>query len=66
MKNIDLVVLGEVALDVVLAGVDKIPRRWSEVGNVNAYSHIRASLLGANVTVPLQAGEMMLGARQNI
>jgi secondary thiamine-phosphate synthase enzyme len=33
---------------------------------VNAYSHIRASLLGANVTVPLQAGEIMLGARQNI
>jgi secondary thiamine-phosphate synthase enzyme len=33
---------------------------------VNAYSHIRASLLGSNVTVPLQAGEMVLGARQNI
>jgi len=33
---------------------------------VNAYSHIRASLLGANVTIPLHAGEIMLGARQNI
>lgn len=33
---------------------------------VNAYSHIRASLLGANVTIPLHAGEMVLGARQNI
>lgn len=33
---------------------------------VNAYSHIRASLLGSNVTVPLQAGEMVLGTRQNI
>lgn len=33
---------------------------------VNAYSHIRASLLGANVTVPLQNAEMILGSRQNI
>jgi len=33
---------------------------------VNAYSHIRASLLGANVTIPLQDGRMILGARQNI
>jgi secondary thiamine-phosphate synthase enzyme len=33
---------------------------------VNAYSHIRASLLGANVTIPLQNGRMVLGGRQNI
>jgi secondary thiamine-phosphate synthase enzyme len=33
---------------------------------VNAYSHIRASLLGANVTVPLQDGSLVLGSRQNI
>lgn len=33
---------------------------------VNAYSHIRASLLGANVTIPLHSGELVLGARQNI
>jgi secondary thiamine-phosphate synthase enzyme len=33
---------------------------------VNAYSHIRACLLGANVTIPLQDGKMVLGARQNI
>lgn len=33
---------------------------------VNAYSHIRASLLGANVTVPLQEGSLVLGSRQNI
>jgi len=33
---------------------------------VNAYSHIRASLLGANVTIPLQDREMVLGPRQNI
>ncbi len=33
---------------------------------VNAYSHIRASLLGANVTIPLQDGGLVLGSRQNI
>mgnify|MGYP006270505917 CR=1 FL=1 len=33
---------------------------------VNAYSHIRASLLGANVNLPLQDGRIVLGARQNI
>ena len=33
---------------------------------VNAYSHIRASLLGANLTVPLQGGNMVLGGRQNL
>ena len=33
---------------------------------VNAYSHIRASLLGANLTIPLQDGDMVLGGRQNI
>ena len=33
---------------------------------VNAYSHIRASLLGANVTIPLQDGVLVLGSRQNI
>jgi secondary thiamine-phosphate synthase enzyme len=33
---------------------------------VNAYSHIRASLLGSNITVPLQDGRMILGGRQNI
>ena len=33
---------------------------------VNAYSHIRASLLGANVTMPLQDGSLVLGSRQNI
>jgi secondary thiamine-phosphate synthase enzyme len=33
---------------------------------VNAYSHIRASLLGANVTMPLQDGSVVLGSRQNI
>jgi sugar/nucleoside kinase (ribokinase family) len=46
MKNVDLVVLGEVALDVILAGVDKIPRRWSEVGNVRAAGIFAAGSAG--------------------
>jgi secondary thiamine-phosphate synthase enzyme len=33
---------------------------------VNAYSHIRASLLGSNITVPLHGGRMVLGGRQSI
>jgi secondary thiamine-phosphate synthase enzyme len=33
---------------------------------VNAYSHIRGSLLGANVTIPLHDGDMVLGGRQNL
>ena len=46
MKNIDLIVLGEVALDVVLAGVDKIPHRWSEVGNVQTAGVFTAGSAG--------------------
>jgi secondary thiamine-phosphate synthase enzyme len=33
---------------------------------VNAYSHIRASLLGANLTIPIQNGDMILGGRQSL
>ena len=33
---------------------------------VNAYSHIRASLLGVSVAIPLQDGSLVLGSRQNI
>jgi hypothetical protein len=36
MRNAEPVVLEQVALDVILAGVDKIPHRWSEVGKVRA------------------------------
>jgi sugar/nucleoside kinase (ribokinase family) len=46
MKNVDLVVLGEVALDVVLAGVDRVPHRWSEVGNVRAAGIFTAGSAG--------------------
>jgi len=33
---------------------------------VNAYSHIRASLLGPSLTIPLQDGKVILGSRQVI
>ena len=33
---------------------------------VNAYSHIRASLLGPSLTIPLQHGQVVLGSRQHI
>jgi len=33
---------------------------------VNAYSHIRASLLGPSLTIPLQDGQLILGLRQEI
>jgi secondary thiamine-phosphate synthase enzyme len=33
---------------------------------VNAYSHIRASLLGPSLTIPLQDGQAVLGSRQQI
>ena len=33
---------------------------------VNAYSHIRASLLGPSLTIPLQDGHAVLGLRQQI
>jgi secondary thiamine-phosphate synthase enzyme len=33
---------------------------------VNAYSHIRASLLGPSLTMPLQDGQLILGSRQEI
>ena len=46
MKGFDLVALGEVALDVILAGVDRIPRRWSELGRVRATGIFAAGSAG--------------------
>lgn len=37
--------------------------RW---GDGNGYSHVRASLLGASLTVPLVKGRMVLGTWQQI
>jgi len=46
MKNVDLLVLGEVALDVILAGVDRVPHRWSEIGKVKAAGVFAAGSAG--------------------
>ena len=46
MRGFDLVALGEVALDVILAGVDRIPRRWSELGRVRATGIFAAGSAG--------------------
>ena len=46
MRGFDLVALGEVAVDLILAGVDKIPRRWSELGKVRAAGIFAAGSAG--------------------
>ena len=42
----DLVTFGEVAVDVILAGVDQVPRRWSILGKVNAARILTAGTAG--------------------
>jgi len=46
VRGFDLVALGEVALDVILAGVDRIPRRWSELGRMRAAGIFAAGSAG--------------------
>jgi secondary thiamine-phosphate synthase enzyme len=38
-------------------------QRW---GDGNGYAHVRAALLGASLTVPVQGGRMLLGTWQQI
>jgi secondary thiamine-phosphate synthase enzyme len=38
-------------------------RRW---GDGNGYAHVRAALLGPSLTIPLQAGRLLLGTWQQI
>jgi len=46
MTRPDLVVFGEVAVDIILAGVDQIPRRWSVLGRVEAARVLTAGTAG--------------------
>lgn len=46
MKIFDLIAFGEVALDVILAGVDRVPRRWSVLGRTKTASIFTAGSAG--------------------
>lgn len=46
MKTPDLIVFGEVALDVILVGVDQVPRRWSILGTAKAACAVTAGSAG--------------------
>jgi sugar/nucleoside kinase (ribokinase family) len=46
MRPCDLVAFGEVAVDVILAGVDQIPKRWSVLGKVKAARVLPAGTAG--------------------
>jgi len=81
MKVFDLAVLGEVAIDVILAGVDEVPKSWSKLGRTKAaglftagsagyVAQCYAKLGGSAAIVGRigndQAGQMVLeGFRQN-
>ena len=46
MKSPQLVTLGEVALDVILLGVDRVPKRWSILGRTKAADIFTAGSAG--------------------
>ena len=46
MQTFDLIAFGEVALDIILAGVDKVPRRWSILGTARAACAVSAGTAG--------------------
>jgi sugar/nucleoside kinase (ribokinase family) len=46
METFDLIAFGEVALDIILAGVDKVPRRWSILGTARAACAVSAGTAG--------------------
>ena len=46
METSDLIAFGEVALDIILAGVDQVPKRWSILGNARAACAVSAGTAG--------------------
>jgi len=46
METSGLVAFGEVALDIILAGVDQVPRRWSILGTARAACAVSAGSAG--------------------
>jgi sugar/nucleoside kinase (ribokinase family) len=71
MRPNDLVTFGEVAVDVILAGVDQVPKRWSVLGRVKAARILPAgtagyvaqcfSKLGGQASVAGKIGEDSIG-----
>jgi len=46
MEAFDLISFGEVALDIILAGVDEVPRRWEVLGKAKAARAVTAGTAG--------------------
>jgi sugar/nucleoside kinase (ribokinase family) len=46
MEAADLIAFGEVALDIILAGVDEVPRRWAVLGTARAARAVTAGSAG--------------------
>jgi sugar/nucleoside kinase (ribokinase family) len=46
MRSFDLMAFGEVALDVILCGVDQVPRQWSVLGKAKAANLFTAGSAG--------------------
>lgn len=57
----------DVGADILAALEQIVPRRGSyRHGEGNADSHVKASLMGSSVTVPVAAGKLTFGAWQGI
>jgi len=46
MEAPELIAFGEIALDIILAGVDQVPRHWSILGNARAARAVTAGTAG--------------------
>ena len=46
MESVDLIAFGEVALDIILAGVGQVPRRWAILGTAKAARAVTAGSAG--------------------
>ncbi len=49
-----------------LASIDMVSRHSQTWGDDNGFSHLRASLMGPSITVPVNEGKMVLGTWQQI
>ncbi len=49
-----------------LASIDMVSRHSQTWGDDNGFSHLRASLMGPSITVPVNKGKIVLGTWQQI